>query len=359
LRQIVVKTTLLTALLILAFAVSWLTACSGNEENDQTQAPIPWVKTLQVQMDNQSTLELSGTVRARFETPVAFQLNGRIATRHINAGQHVRKNQILYKLDPRDLNQTIRAAEAEHAAAQAALATASADVERDRRLVEESFISRQALERTELIEREARTRLNAAQAQLQQARNALGYANLRAEDTGILIEVSGEPNQVVTFGQPIAVLARDGEREVEVFFPEDIKPRQTGSVRLADDNLHPLELRESAGAANPISRTWRARYRITQDNHHLSLGEVVRTRFIKDISTAKTLKVPLGALDERGEGTRIWQLRDNQAHPIPTQVIALDMEHAWITADLPEGSRIIALGANQLKPGMAVQALTR
>ncbi len=223
----------------------------------------------------------------------------------------------------------------------------------------ESFISRQALERTELIQREARTRLNAAQAQLQQARNALGYANLRAEDAGILIEVSGEPNQVVTFGQPIAVLARDGVREVEVFFPEDIKPRQTGSVRLANGSLHPLELRESAGAADSTSRTWRARYRITQDQHHLSLGKVVRTRFIKDISTAKTIKVPLGALDERGEGVRIWQLRNNQVNPLPTQIVALDMEHAWITADLPEGSHIIALGVNQLKPGMAVQALTQ
>lgn len=337
----------------------WLTACSEKEENNLNQASVRWVKTVQVHMDNQSTLELSGTVHARFETPVAFQLNGRIVARQINAGQRVVKGQALFELDPRDLNQSIYAAEADLAAAQAALATATADVKRDRKLVVESFISRQALERTELIEREARTRLNAAQAQLQQARNALGYANLRAKDSGILIEVSGEPNQVVTFGQPIAVLARDGEREVEVFFPEDIKPRQTGSVRLADGSLYPLELRESAGAADFVSRTWRARYRITQDNHNLSLGEVVRTRFIKDISAAKTLKVPLGALDERGEGTRVWQLRDNQAHPIPTQVIALDMEYAWVTADLPEGSHIIALGANQLKPDMAVQALTR
>ena len=41
------------------------------------------------------------------------------------------------------------------------------------------------------------------------------------------------------------------------------------------------------------------------------------------------------------------------------QIITLDTEHAWIAADLPEGSRIIALGVNQLKPGMIVQALTR
>jgi len=101
-------------------------------------------------MDGRSVLELSGTVRARFETPVAFQLDGRIETRHINAGQHVAKGQVLFELDTRDLKQSIHATKAEHAAAQAALATATADVGRDRKLLIENFISRQSLERTEL-----------------------------------------------------------------------------------------------------------------------------------------------------------------------------------------------------------------
>ncbi len=345
-------------LFVFVFVIYGLTSCSDDDANKPSQTPIPWVKTTQVHFDNQSTLELSGVVRARFETPVAFQLNGRIAARHINAGQRVVKGQALFDLDTRDLKQSIRAAEADLAAAQTALATVTADVVRDRQLVAENFVSRQALERTELVEREARTRLDAARARLQQAINALNYADLRAEEAGVLIEVNGEPSQVVTFGQAIAVLARDGEREIEVFFPESIQPRQTGSVRLADGSLHALKLRESAGAANPTSRTWRARYRITQADHALSLGEVVRTRFTKGVGASNTIKIPLGALDERGEGVRIWQLLDNQAQPLSAQIIALDNEYAWVTADLSEGSHIIALGVNQLKPGMAVQALT-
>ena len=343
----------------LVCATFWLTACSGEDGEAPFTAPIPWVKTIQVSVDNQLILELSGVVRARFETPVAFELSGRIASRHINAGQHVEKGQALFGLDTRDLKQTIHATEAGVAAAQAALTTATADVMRDRQLVAEKFVSRQALERTELVEREAKTRLNAAQAQLQQARNALNYADLRAEEAGVLIEVSGEPNQVVTFGQAIAVLARDGKREVEVFFPENTQPHQTGSIRLADGSLHALKLRESAGAAHLSSRTWRARYRIVKADHALSLGQVVRTRFMKSAGEPNTLKIPLGALDERGEGVRIWQLLNNQAQPVPAQIIALDTEHAWITADLQESSCIIVLGTNQLKPGMTVQALTR
>jgi len=56
-----------------------------------------------------SVLALSGIVCARFETPVAFQLDGRIETQHINAGQHVAKGQALFELDTRDLKQSIHA----------------------------------------------------------------------------------------------------------------------------------------------------------------------------------------------------------------------------------------------------------
>ena len=85
----------------------------------------------------------------------------------------------------------------------------------------------------------------------------------------------------------------------------------------------------------------------------------MRTRFMKDISAANAMKVPLGALDERGDGVRIWQLHDNKALPISAQIIALDNEYAWVIADLPESSYIITLGTNQLKPGMAVQSLNQ
>lgn len=343
-------------LCLFVLTLSGLAACS-KDDAESTKTSAPWVKTIQVHPDNQLTLALSGTVHARYETPIAFQLSGRIATRHVDAGQQVEKGQTLFMLDTRDLKQSIQAAEAERTAAQAALATASADVERDRKLVIESFISQQALERTLLAEQEAKARLNTAHAQLKQAHNALGYAHLRAEHSGILIEITGEPGQVVNFGQSIGILAHHGEQEIEVFFPENVKPRQTGSVYLADDTMLSLKLRESAGAANPTGRTWRARYRILEAGHNLSFGEVVRTTFSETIPTPNRFRVPLGALDERGEGLHIWQLINNQAQPVPAQIITLDAEHAWITADLPENSRVIALGTHLLTPGMAVQAL--
>jgi multidrug efflux pump subunit AcrA (membrane-fusion protein) len=56
---------------------------------------------------------LSGTVRARVEAPLAFQVGGRILARRVDAGQTVRAGQVLFELDPADLEQAVRAAEAD------------------------------------------------------------------------------------------------------------------------------------------------------------------------------------------------------------------------------------------------------
>lgn len=331
-----------------------LAACTGSEPAATEPAP-PWVKTVSVRANGTSPLVLSGTVRARYETPLAFQVGGRIAARRIDAGQRVAQGQVLFQLDPADFDAAVRVAEAEAAAAEATLGTAQADVERFRRLTAQNFISRQGLERAELTEREARARLKAAQARLEQARNALSYARLTAPAAGLLIEVTGEPGQVVAAGQPLAVLARDLEREIEAFFPDVIRPPESGRLKRADGRTLELRLRDVSGAVDPQSRTWRARYRVAEGGHDLALGSVVRAAFEIAGRPEPNLEVPISALDERGEGPRVWRVIDGRAQPTPVEVIALTFEEAQIRADLPAGSRVIALGTHRLAPGMAVR----
>ncbi len=336
--------------------LSLLAGCS-DQKAKEAQKPAPWVKTVAIRADDQTNLSISGTVRARFETPIAFQISGRIAARRADAGQQVTKNQILFEIDPRDLEQSLRATEAERAAALSALNIASADTRRNRQLLNEQFISQQGFERIEMTEREARNRLDAAQARLQQSRHALDYGILRADSAGVLIEVSGEPGQVVTTGQAIATLAKEGPRDVEVFLPDAIKAPTTGVLMLADQTTRAIELREVAGASDPFSRTLRARYQVKGTSDDLQLGSVVRAKLAVSVAESHVIEVPIAALDERGAGPRVWHIVDDKAQPVKVKVIMLDTQTARIIADLPPGSRIIALGTQLLEPDMAVREL--
>jgi RND family efflux transporter MFP subunit len=343
-------------LLALVFVV--ISGCGGSQEPAPGGVDAPFVRTALVAAADAGAVGLSGTVRARYETPVAFQVGGRIAARRVDAGQVVQAGQILFELDARDLEQASQAAQADVAAAEAALAMARADLGRVRQLKAQNFVSAQALERSELAEREVRTRLDAARARLAQARNALGYARLSAPTAGVLVEVSGEPGQVVATGKTVATLAREGEREVEVFFPDAVRPPASGQLIRADGAPLPLRLREVSGAVDPQSRTWRARYSVAGGDA-LALGSVVRAAFATPGGNDPALSVPIAALDERGEGPRVWQVVDGRAQPVAVELVALDAERARVRGGLKAGDTIIALGTHLLTPGMAVRELAQ
>ena len=329
----------------------FLVACSGDSDDMAPDLAAPWVLTAPLQAARDDRLQLTGSVRARYETPVSFQVNGRILQRHANAGDRVERGQLLFSLDPRDLEQGVNIAQARLGAARAALETVESELARQRQLVAQNFVSPQTVQRFELAVREARSQLATAEAELRQARNQRSYADLHAEQAGTLIEVSGEPGQVVQAGQTVAVLAQAGEREVEVFLPSDAAPR-AGSLDWRGGSGLAISLREMAGAADPDSRTWRARYQLAADQ--LPLGEVVQVSLVQGAEAGEFV-VPVTALDERAESPRIWLLRQGRAEPVFVQVVRLARHEARVRGELEVGARIIRLGTHLLEPGMPVR----
>lgn len=340
--------------LVAILAACILAAC-GEDTGNPTQAPArQWVLTEPLTVVSDQRLHLSGTVRARFETPLAFQVGGRILKRRANSGEKVTPGQVLFRLDPRDFDQTLRIAEAELAAAKAARETAVSELSRQEQLVAQSFVSAQSLARYRLAEQDARSRVEAAAASLASARHQREYADLRPEQGGVLIEVSGEPGEVVAAGEPVAVLAQQGEREIEVYLPDAGPAPVQGTVHWRDQAPRPIRLREVAGSADPASRTWRARYQLQDSQDSLPLGVVVQVH-LQAANNLQRFALPLSALDERGEGPRIWILRDGQAYPVPVSIAGLRGDRVLVTVDLPAGTPVIRLGTHLLEPGQAVR----
>ena len=119
-----------------------------------------------------------------------------------------------------------------------------------------------------------------------------------------------------------------------------------------------IGLREVAGAADPASLTWRARYRL-EEGGVFTLGSVVRVRFREATQSDHVFDVPIGALDERAGGPRVWRVMDGKAQPLPVTVVSLGEETARIAADLDADARVVAFGTHLLTPGMAVREQRR
>ncbi|HSO84250.1 efflux RND transporter periplasmic adaptor subunit [Thiocapsa sp.] len=328
---------------------------------------VPWVLSARVELAPNSVWTLTGTVRARHEIPLSFRIGGEIQARLIDAGARVEAGDVLFRLDPRDVTQQRLAAEATVASALAESENANRERDRLDDLLVKRLASEQDHDRAVTAARAAEQRLVAAEANLEQARNAILYADLVAPAAGVLLDVEGQVGQVVSPSQAVARLAEDGPREIEVQVPEarriDLPTEATARLANAATNgptSARVTLREIAGSADPLSRTWRARYRLPELTSEPGLGTTVTLTFETARETSgPTARVPLGAILERGEGPLIWRIEEGRVEPEAVELIGIVGEQAEIRTDLAPGTPVVALGAHLLLPGQAVRVLER
>lgn len=335
--------------------VVFVIGCEERKKSEIREKIVPYVLTTEIRVDNRNLLTISGTIKARYETPKAFQVGGRIISRKVDSGSKVQEGDLLFALDPRDFDEAVASAQAMVAGAEAILGTARTELDRQMKLATERATSEQSVERAKLAEQTALSQLNSAKSGLMQARNARSYSELRASTAGILVEVLGEVGQVVGPGQTVAILAQEGEREIEVYLADGSNPPAAGLFLLPGGERIPFELREVAGAADPVSRSWRARYRVKQGPTELPLGAVVQCVLFGKQTETDVVSVPLTALDERSGGARIWQIKDGKATSVPVNVVALETENARVKTDLAAGEKVIAFGTHLLNEGMEVR----
>ncbi|UOD49967.1 efflux RND transporter periplasmic adaptor subunit [Orrella daihaiensis] len=346
------KLVLSTLILTLALA-----GCNDGQTPLAANNAPPVVRTMPIESAQNSALRLSGTIEAARQNLLSFQIGGRITERLVNAGDRVNQGQLLFALDERDLSQATTAARAQAQAAASALETAQDELTRAERLFKSRFVSEQALDQAKLRLAEAQTRLDAANSSFGQATNALSYAKLSAPADGVVTEVVAEIGQVVAPGQVIGEFAFDGQLEIEVFLPQGLVAPDTGTVSLGQSEW-PAVRREVSGAADPSSRTFRARYTLPADITDIPIGTIADL-LLPIKASAQIMQVPLGAIDERGQGPRVWIVENGKTKSVPIKILSMSHETAQIQGELPVGTPVVAMGTHLLETGMAVRVQPR
>lgn len=309
------------------------------------------------------TMHFTGVVRARTESSLGFRVAGKIAERLVNAGDTVKKDQPLLKLDPVDYQLALQSARASVDAARAVATQASLEQTRVRGLVEKGAESRDLLEKATAAAESGAARQRSAEAQVDQIANQAGYTTLCADSDGVVMSTLAEPGQVVSAGQAVIVLAKDGAREAAVDIPEsslaEIRDR-AASARLYLDPAEtvPATLREVSGVADPVARTYQARYVLAGDPAGFPLGATVTVRVSATRETAQPMaEIPLGGLIDRGEGAAVWIVdpRTSSLQRRAVSIARLGAETALIGQGLRQGDLVVALGAQLLNSGQVVR----
>jgi HlyD family secretion protein len=160
---------------------------------------LPKYRVVQVQHGNiTQTVTASGTINPVALINVGSQVSGTVVDLKADFNDHVKKGQVLLKLDPTIFNAQIRQNEAGLASAQASMRLAQASFDRNERLVAQNYISSLALDqsRREVEVAGANIKLNLAQ--LARAQADLNNSVIRAPIDGVIIK------RTIDLGQTVA-----------------------------------------------------------------------------------------------------------------------------------------------------------
>jgi len=346
--------------LVLGFAAG-LAGCKG--EAAVSQESLRPVKVAQIAAASpKRTLTYSGVVRPRVESALGFRVSGKIIARSVNVGDRIEMEQTIARVDDTDLKLAENAARAGVASARSRRDVASDNLQRAKVLSPKAIISQAAYDtrRNELDA--ASAALDAAEAQLRQAVNAVGYTTLRADKAGIVTAVVAEPGQVVNAGQAVATVAESGETEVAIAVPEQDAARivvgQKSKVTLWAGSGVNLDgrVREIAGQADPVSRTYAVRIAIDTPPQAMRLGMTALVALTIEDETAQMV-VPLTALTEEG-GTPIAFVVDTASKAVrktAVTIAGIADGGVRIASGLQPGDLIVTAGVQFLQDGMRIR----
>jgi RND family efflux transporter MFP subunit len=297
--------------LILATLVALSTASCGQKKHDASPPPQSVAAAQPLQRDVIDWDDYVGRFEAIQDTQVRPRVSGQITRIAFRAGVEVKAGQFLFEIDPRPYRAALARSEAEAARAAATLANARTELSRAKELLQVKAVSREEYEQKQAAERTAQADLAAARAAVRTSALDLEFTSVRSPITGRVSDKRVSIGDYVTAGQTLLTrvvtvdpiwFSFDG---AESFYLKYIRQAASGerpSSRYAPNPVH-IQLADESGyrwhgrmafvdnAIDPNSGTIRAHATVANPKGLLVPGMFGRARLLGS-GTYRAMLVP-------------------------------------------------------------------
>lgn len=244
-----------------------------------------------------------GLIESSRQATVAAQVNGVVLQTLLDAGQAVRKGQLLAVIDPREVTAGRDAAAAQVGVAESRVTDARQAWERTRSLRERNFVSQAALD-------QAKAALDAAEAGLRAARAGEAMAGVQQQHARVVAPQDGviaarlvEVGELASPGRPLFIIHQPGDLRVVASFPASL-PLDMRALRIASIEAPALGRTLQAGKVTVLpaadARDLSRRIRIDLDDE-AGLVPGLSVKVSLALESVERLVVPTGAISWRGE----------------------------------------------------------
>lgn len=330
---------------IILLATAMLMCACGNEKSKVTLHSVMTVKPERA--DGELQKHFSGIVKENAETSLGFKTAGQIERILVKEGDHVRKGQLLARLDAKDYQLGVNAAQIQYD-------QLKNEVERMRQLYEGKSLSGNDFEK-------AVSGLEQLGIQLQANKNKLDYTRLYAPQDGIIQSVNFEQAEMVNAGTPVFTLLDLHQMEVEVSLPQSVyalRDRFADIQCVADGQTYPLHLISIIPKAdnNQLYTT-----KLSLGKVRLTAGQNVDVSISMTATVADNMVLPLSCIFEDAGKTCVWTVSaDSVVHRQEVGVSGTDdVGRAIITSGLTGQENIVRAGTNALRDGEKVKIISQ
>ena len=298
-----------TVLLVAAAWVASATACGRGHAPPAADAR----ETVQVEVASAAAhtfadgLEVTAGVAPMQRATPGTVLMGRVEEVLVREGDRVAADQVLARIDSRDVSAKLAQAEANVAAARAMEHNARLMLERMQRLAARQAATQRDLDDASAGHTAARANLEAAEEGVKAARSYLAYAEVRAPFAGRITAKRVEVGDLASPGMPLFTVEDTTRVKVEAEVPEStgiaLAVGDPVQIEVAGKRLD-ARLDEIVPAADPRSRTFTVRSVLP--NRDGSLRSGLFARMWVGRGDREVIAVPDSALVRRGPLTGVY-----------------------------------------------------
>jgi multidrug efflux system membrane fusion protein len=312
-----------------------------------------------------------GTVQASFTIGIHSQVEGIMQEVLFTEGQHVKKGDVLARIDPRLFQAALDQAKAKRMQDIALLGAAEKDLARSKTLVVQNVATQQIVDQQQARVDQLKASTAADEAAIETAQTQVDYTTIKSPSDGrigvrlvdpgnlvhaadarsIATVVLTQPSAVM-FTLPMQVLddLRDamarGPVEVTAFDQNNRRLLSTGTLLLIDNIIDQATatLRLKAMFANADERLWP--------------GEFVNARVLLE-TRKNVIAVPSTVVQRGAKGLFAWVVGDDdKAVPRPIELGPVSGDLTVITAGINDGDRVVTDGQYKLQVNAPVAIVT-
>jgi RND family efflux transporter MFP subunit len=347
----------------------------GNKGVSAAAPPPPNVQIVEVvQRDVPVYHEWIATLDGYVNAIIQPQVSGYLIQQNYREGALVRKNDVLFKIDPRPFQAVLDQAKAQLAQAEAQLGKTQLDVQRDTPLAREKAIAQSQLDNDIQANLAAKATVQADQATIEQAQLNLEFTKVRSLIDGVAGIATGQVGNLVgpqtvltTVSQldPIKAYFVASEQQYLAF----VQRNPTAAAREKTERQLVLELILADGSTYPKKGNFFAADRqvdvqtgairlaglFSNPDNVLRPGQYGRVRFVSYIRPGALL-VPQKAVTELQGMYQVAVVGSDNKVSVRTVRVGERTGSMWIIEEgVKPGERVVVEGVQKVREGMPVK----